>query len=66
MTPREIITKEIMAVKGIRIPFAKLIVERIFTALSEYGYTISETTAGGAHGDEKRVDNGRCGACQGG
>lgn len=45
MTPKEIITKHVMSINGIRIPFAKIVVERIFTELSEWGYTIIEKGA---------------------
>lgn len=45
MTPKEIITKHIMSINGIRIPFAKIVVERIFTELGEWGYTIIEKGA---------------------
>ena len=45
MTPKEIITKHVMSINGIRIPFAKIVVERIFTELNEWGYTIIEKGA---------------------
>ncbi len=61
MTPREIITQEVMKAPNIRIPFAKIIVERIFTALSDYGYNIVEV---GGTGNETQPHNGRCGTCE--
>jgi hypothetical protein len=49
-------------VPDIRIPFARLIVDRIFAELAEHGYTVSEGVSDG----EKRADNGGSGSCEGG
>ena len=61
MSPRDIITRHIMSINGIRIPFARIIIDRIFAELAEYGYTITE----GARADgnvSARSDNGRSGS----
>ncbi len=42
MTPKEIITKHIIGIEGIRIPFAKIIIESILHDLSSEGYIIIE------------------------
>lgn len=41
-TPRDIISKNICGIEGIRIPFAKIIVENILQELKEEGYLIIE------------------------
>lgn len=40
MTPKEIISKNIISIEGIRIPFAKIIIENIMNDLKEEGYVI--------------------------
>jgi hypothetical protein len=59
MTPRDIITKHVQSVPNIRLPFARIIIDRIFADLAEYGYTITEARSDipGAGHDEKRSDN---------
>lgn len=42
MTPREIVSREVMKIPQMRIPFAALIVARIFEAFAEYGYTVND------------------------
>lgn len=42
MTPNEIITRAVQAIPGIRMPMAKLTVERILKDLADEGYEIKE------------------------
>lgn len=42
MTPRDIISKHILGIEGIRIPFAKIIVENVLQDIKEHGYIIIE------------------------
>lgn len=56
MTPRDIISKEILKIPKMRIPFAALIVARIFETFEEYGYTVVERPAGEST-NEKRNGN---------
>lgn len=44
MTPKEIISKHIIGIEGIRIPFARIIVENIMIDLAEHGYCFGEST----------------------
>jgi hypothetical protein len=65
MTPRDIVTKHIMSIEGIRIPFARIIIDRIFADFKDYGYTISESDKAGDGDDKERNDNGRLGTGNG-
>lgn len=40
MTPEEIITKAIHSIPGIRMPMAKIIIDKIFKGLKDNGYEI--------------------------
>lgn len=42
MTPKDIISRHICGIEGIRIPFAKIIVENILHELKDEGYVILE------------------------
>ncbi len=43
-TAKEIISKHILGIAGIRIPFARIIVENIMKDLADNGYLIIDTT----------------------
>lgn len=43
MTPRDIITKAIQAIPGIRFPQAKATVDRIFKELEEEGFVVVDS-----------------------
>lgn len=57
-TPRDIITRHIQSVPNIRLPFARLLVDRIFADLADHGYTFTEK--GASH--EERTGDGGSGA----
>jgi hypothetical protein len=42
MTPKEILSKHILGIAGIRIPFAKIIIENVIHELKDHGYIIIE------------------------
>lgn len=42
MTPRDIVTKAVQSIDGIRFPQAKAVIDRIFRELAEEGYVIVE------------------------
>ena len=54
MTPKEIISKHIIGIKGIRIPLARIIVESILIELKEEGYCFAEANSAGQLPPEKR------------
>lgn len=41
-TPKEIISKHVLGIQGIRIPFGRIIVENILNDLQENGYIVVE------------------------
>jgi len=45
VTPAEIIAKNIKTVKDIRIPFVRILTEKILTELKDHGYVIMEQAA---------------------
>ena len=42
MTPKDIVTRAIQSIEGIRFPIARAVVERIFSDLADEGYVIVE------------------------
>lgn len=44
MTPRDIITKAIHKIEGIRLPAARFTIDQIFRELEEEGYVIIEAS----------------------
>lgn len=42
MSPRDIVTRAVHAIPGIRLPLARITIERIFRELEENGYTVRE------------------------
>lgn len=42
MTPKDIVTRAVQSIDGIRFPVARAVVERIFSELAEEGYVILE------------------------
>lgn len=44
MTPRDIITKHIHKIEGIRLPAARITIDQIFKELEEEGYVIIEAS----------------------
>lgn len=52
LSPKEIISKHICGIAGIRIPFAKIIVENILHDLREEGYSIVDEEPNGNKGGQ--------------
>lgn len=44
MTPKDIVTRAVQAIEGIRFPLARATVDRIFRELEEEGYVIIEAS----------------------
>lgn len=44
MNPKEIISKHIVAIEGMRIPYARMIVENILRDLEDEGYHVVDGT----------------------
>ena len=42
MTPKDIVTRAVQSIDGIRLPLARWVVDRIFSDLEEEGYVILE------------------------
>lgn len=44
MTPAEVIAKNLKTINGIRIPFVRILTERILSDLKDEGFSIVETS----------------------